>query len=60
MSIMVGVGRGAQHGVLIRDAQALERMEKVDTLVVDKTCTLTEGHPKLVHIALTVDEPTGR
>ncbi len=50
MSIMVGVGRGAQHGVLIRDAEALERMEKVDTLVVDKTGTLTEGHPKVVHI----------
>jgi Cu+-exporting ATPase len=50
MSIMVGVGRGAQHGVLIRDAEALERMEKVDTLVVDKTGTLTEGQPKLVHI----------
>jgi Cu+-exporting ATPase len=50
MSIMVGVGRGAQHGVLIRDAQALERMEKVDTLVVDKTGTLTEGRPTLVHI----------
>ena len=50
MSIMVGVGRGAQHGVLIRDAEALERMEKVDTLVVDKTGTLTEGRPKLVHI----------
>lgn len=50
MSIMVGVGRGAQHGVLIRDAEALERMEKVDTLVVDKTGTLTEGKPKVVHI----------
>ena len=45
MSIMVGVGRGAQLGVLIRDAEALERMEKVDTLVVDKTGTLTEGKP---------------
>jgi len=42
MSIMVGVGRGAQHGVLIRDAEALERMEKVDTLVFDKTGTLTD------------------
>ena len=51
MSIMVGVGRGAQLGVLIRDAEALERMEKVDTLVVDKTGTLTEGRPKVVHIA---------
>jgi Cu+-exporting ATPase len=50
MSIMVGVGRGAQQGVLIRDAEALERMEKVDTLVVDKTGTLTEGRPQLVHI----------
>jgi Cu+-exporting ATPase len=50
MSIMVGVGRGAQQGVLIRDAEALERMEKVDTLVVDKTGTLTEGRPKVVHV----------
>ncbi|WP_269475659.1 MULTISPECIES: copper-translocating P-type ATPase [unclassified Variovorax] len=50
MSIMVGVGKGAQHGVLIRDAEALERMEKVDTLVVDKTGTLTEGKPKVVHV----------
>jgi P-type Cu+ transporter len=50
MSIMVGVGKGAQHGVLIRDAEALEKMEKVDTLVVDKTGTLTEGRPQVVHI----------
>ena len=50
MSIMVGVGKGAQHGVLIRDAEALERLEKVDTLVLDKTGTLTEGRPKVVHI----------
>ena len=50
MSIMVGVGKGAQHGVLIRDAEALERMEKVDTLVLDKTGTLTEGRPKVVRI----------
>ncbi len=50
MSIMVGVGKGAQHGVLIRDAEALEKMEKVNTLVVDKTGTLTEGRPKVVHI----------
>ena len=50
MSIMVGVGRGAQQGVLIRDAEALERMEKVDTLVVDKTGTLTEGRPKVVNV----------
>ncbi|HWK38275.1 MAG TPA: heavy metal translocating P-type ATPase, partial [Hyphomicrobium sp.] len=50
MSIMVGVGRGAQAGVLIRNAEALERMEKIDTLVVDKTGTLTEGKPKVVGI----------
>jgi len=51
MSIMVGVGRGAQAGVLIKNAEALERMEKIDTLVVDKTGTLTEGKPKVVAIA---------
>ena len=50
MSIMVGVGRGAQSGVLIRNAEALERMEKVDTIVVDKTGTLTEGRPKVTRI----------
>jgi Cu+-exporting ATPase len=50
MSIMVGVGRGAQGGVLIKNAEALERMEKIDTLVVDKTGTLTEGKPKVVTI----------
>jgi Cu+-exporting ATPase len=50
MSIMVGVGRGARSGILVKSAEALERMEKVDTLVVDKTGTLTEGKPKLVAI----------
>ena len=50
MSIMVGVGRGAQAGVLIKNAEALERMEKVDTHVVDKTGTLTEGKPKVVAV----------
>jgi Cu+-exporting ATPase len=50
MSIMVGVGRGAQAGVLIKNAEALERMEKVDTLVVDKTGTLTEGRPSVTAI----------
>ncbi len=50
MSVMVGVGRGAQAGVLIRDAEALERLEKVDTLVVDKTGTLTEGRPRVVAV----------
>ncbi|MEO5922223.1 MAG: heavy metal translocating P-type ATPase, partial [Bryobacteraceae bacterium] len=50
MSIMVGTGRGAQAGVLIRNAEALEILEKIDTLVVDKTGTLTEGKPRLVEI----------
>ena len=50
MSIMVGVGRGALAGVLIKNAEALERMERVDTLVVDKTGTLTEGKPKVVAV----------
>ncbi|AFK53293.1 cation transport ATPase [Tistrella mobilis KA081020-065] len=52
MSIMVGVGKGAAAGVLIKNAEALERMEKVDTLVVDKTGTLTEGRPAVTHIAV--------
>ncbi|HIE3580827.1 TPA: copper-transporting P-type ATPase [Legionella anisa] len=55
MSIMVGVGKGAQNGVLIKNAESLERMEKVNTLVVDKTGTLTEGRPKLTRI-VTDDE----
>jgi Cu+-exporting ATPase len=50
MSIMVGVGRGAQMGVLIKNAEALERLEKVDTLVLDKTGTLTEGRPSVVQL----------
>ncbi len=50
MSIMVGTGRGAGAGVLVKNAEALQRMEKVDTLVVDKTGTLTEGKPRLVGI----------
>jgi Cu+-exporting ATPase len=50
MSIMVGVGRGAQEGVLVKNAEALERLEKVTTLVVDKTGTLTEGKPKLIDV----------
>lgn len=48
MSIMVGTGKGAQNGILIKNAEALETLEKVDTIVVDKTGTLTEGRPKLV------------
>jgi Cu+-exporting ATPase len=50
MSIMVGVGRGARLGILIRDADALQQLETVDTLVVDKTGTLTEGRPKVVAV----------
>src|SRR5581483_3126597 len=50
MSVTVGVGRGATEGILIRSADALERMEKVDTVVVDKTGTLTEGKPRLVTV----------
>jgi Cu+-exporting ATPase len=58
MSIMVGVGKGAEAGVLIKNAEALERMEKVDTLIVDKTGTLTEGKPSVVAIttAAGIDE----
>lgn len=50
MSIMVGIGRGAQAGLLIKNAEALEKLEKIDTLVLDKTGTLTEGKPKLITI----------
>ena len=50
ISIMVGVGRGAHAGVLIKNAEALERFEKVDTLVLDKTGTLTEGHPSVTAV----------
>src|SRR5262249_34002790 len=50
MAIMVGGGRGAHAGVLIKNAEALEAMEKVDTLVMDKTGTLTEGKPKVVQV----------
>jgi Cu+-exporting ATPase len=58
MSIMVGVGRGAQLGILIKDAEALERLEKVNVLAIDKTGTLTEGKPTLTQVAVAagVDE----
>jgi Cu+-exporting ATPase len=52
MSIMVGVGRGAHSGILIRDAEALERFESIDTIVIDKTGTLTEGKPRVVSIVI--------
>jgi Cu+-exporting ATPase len=60
MSIMVGVGRGAQLGILIKDAEALERLEKVNVLAIDKTGTLTEGKPTLTQVAVAagVDETT--
>jgi Cu+-exporting ATPase len=57
MAIMVGTGRGAHAGVLIKNAEALETMEKVDTLVVDKTGTLTEGKPRVVGISRPSHEP---
>src|SRR6185436_12396207 len=56
MSIMVAMGRGAKEGILIRNAEAIETLEKVDTLVVDKTGTLTEGKPKVVQIVAKSDE----
>jgi len=56
VSIMVGVGRGAQAGILIKNAEALERLEKVDTLVLDKTGTLTEGKPRLIAIISANDQ----
>jgi Cu+-exporting ATPase len=59
MSIMVGVGRGAQAGVLIKNAEALERFEKVDTLVVDKTGTLTQGKPALKEVIASGDLEEG-
>jgi Cu+-exporting ATPase len=52
MAIMVGTGQGARHGVLVRDARALEAMEKIDTLVIDKTGTLTQGKPEVTNISL--------
>lgn len=60
MSIMVGVGRGAREGVLIKDAEALERLEKVTTLVIDKTGTLTEGRPRLQEVIAAGDFDPGR
>ncbi|MBY5723477.1 heavy metal translocating P-type ATPase [Rhizobium leguminosarum] len=60
MSIMIATGRGAQEGVLIKDAEALERFSKVDTLIVDKTGTLTEGKPKLTDIVAFGDVEEGR
>jgi Cu+-exporting ATPase len=58
MAVMVGTGRGAALGVLVKNAEALERLEQVDTLVLDKTGTLTEGKPSLVTVEATGDEAT--
>ena len=55
MSIMVGVGRGARAGILIRDAEALEAFERIDTIVIDKTGTLTEGKPKVASVVTAPD-----
>src|SRR6202022_3655975 len=57
MAIMVGTGRGATAGVLVKNAEALERLEHVDTLVVDKTGTLTEGKPKLTSVVVLDGRP---
>ena len=59
-AIMVGMGRAAQHGVLIRDAEALEAARRIDTVVLDKTGTITEGRPRVTRIALAASEGDGR
>ena len=60
ISIMVAVGRGAREGVLFRNAEAIESLEKVDTLVIDKTGTLTEGHPRLLAVVAAAGQAEGR
>jgi Cu+-exporting ATPase len=55
MSIMVATGRGASNGVLFRDAAAIENLRKIDTLIIDKTGTLTEGQPHLIRLSLFLD-----
>ncbi len=60
ISVTVGIGRGAHEGVLIKDAEALERMEKVDTLLIDKTGTLTEGKPSMQHFIVAAGESESR
>ncbi len=59
MSVMVGVGKGAQNGVLIKNAQALEQMNKIDTIIIDKTGTITEGKPSVEKVAATGDFSEG-
>ena len=60
MSIMVGTGRGARAGVLIKNAEALETFSKVDTLVIDKTGTLTEGRPQLLGVSINAATKSSR
>lgn len=59
MSVMVGVGKGAQNGVLIKNAEALEKMNKIDTLIIDKTGTITQGKPTVEKIGSFTDSPEG-
>jgi Cu2+-exporting ATPase len=56
MSLMVGIGKGAKNGILIKNAEALEQMNKVNVLITDKTGTLTEGKPSVEHIETTNNE----
>ena len=58
MSVMVGVGKGAQNGVLIKNAEALEKMDNVNTLIVDKTGTITEGKPTVQTVGAFSDDFT--
>ena len=60
MSVMVGVGKGAQSGVLIKNAEALERMDKIDTLIIDKTGTITEGKPSVEKVGSIADYDSGK
>src|SRR5690606_15947666 len=56
MSVMVGIGKGAQSGVLVKNAEALEKMNKIDTLIIDKTGTITAGKPSVEKVVVTSNE----
>ena len=60
MSVMVGIGKGAQSGVLVKNAEALEKMNKIDTLIIDKTGTITAGKPSVEKVVVTSDEYSGK